>query len=178
GPRKGQVTPPEFDTLKYVAEGDFPGSISIPGTNISIQIGGFVQLDAITDSNTIGSKDSFIVSSIPTVNESAGQTNFSARQTRLFIKTEAPTNWGQLVTYLEGDFFGPDGTDFRLRHAYGEIGNKHKFLAGQTWSTFMDASTYPAIFDYQGPNGMILVRQPMLRYTEKVRDDLQYQLAL
>src|SRR6185503_17639239 len=111
-PRTGQTTPPEFDVLKYVAEGGFPGSIMLPGTNISIQIGGFVQVDAITDSNTIGSKDSFIVSSIPTVDESAGQTNFSARQTRLFIKTEAPTNWGQLVTYLEGDFFGPDGTDF------------------------------------------------------------------
>ncbi|HEY7120263.1 MAG TPA: DcaP family trimeric outer membrane transporter [Tepidisphaeraceae bacterium] len=82
------------------------------------------------------------------------------------------------MTYAEGDFFGPDGTDFRLRHAYGEIGDKHKLLGGQTWSTFMDASVYPAIFDYQGPNGMVLVRQPMVRYTEKFRDDLQWQIAL
>jgi hypothetical protein len=82
-----------------------------------------------------------------------------------------------LVTYVEGDFFGPDGTDFRLRHAYGQIGNEHQLLAGQTYSTFMDASVYPAIFDYQGPNGMVLVRQPMVRYTHKVRDNFQWQVA-
>src|SRR5437764_5881872 len=120
GHRPLETTPPDFDTHKYAAEGDFPGSITIPGTNVSIQIGGFVQLDAITDSHAIGSKDSFIVSSIPTHGEGAGETNFSIRQTRLFVKTAAPTNLGQLVTFLEGDFFGPDGTDFRVRHAYGQ----------------------------------------------------------
>lgn len=174
----GSVTPRDFDTRKYISEGNFPGSITLPGTNVSIQIGGFVQLDAITDTNNIGSKDSFVVSSIPTSGESAGGTNFSVRQTRLFVKTEAPTSWGPLVTYVEGDFFGPDGTDLRLRHAYGQIGERHQLLAGQTWTTFMDASVYPAIFDYQGPNGMVLVRQPMVRYTEEVRDDLLFQVAL
>ena len=177
-PRPRRTTPPAFDTLKYVAEGDFPGSIAIPGTNISIQVGGFVQLDAIYDNNVIGSEDSFIVSSIPTIGETAGHTSFSVRQSRIFVKTEAPTDWGPLVTYLEGDFFGPDGTDFRLRHAYGQIGDEHQLLAGQTWTTFMDASVYPAIFDYQGPNAMVLVRQPMVRYTQKVGEDLQWQIAL
>jgi hypothetical protein len=176
--RPAHTTPDDFDIHKYIAEGDFPGSITIPGTNISIQIGGFAQLDAISDTNAIGSKDSFVVSSIPTSGESAGQTNFSVRQTRIFIKTSAPTTLGPLVTMVEGDFFGPDGTDLRLRHGYGEIGDKHRLLAGQTWSTFMDASTYPAIFDYQGPNGMVLVRQPMVRYTQKLRDDLQFQVAV
>lgn len=172
------TTPETFDVKKYAAEGDFPGSIRIPGTSVSIQVGGFVQLDAITDSNAIGSKDSFVVSSIPTDAETAGQTNFSVRQTRLFVRTEAPTSWGPLVTHVEGDFFGPDGTDLRLRHAYGQIGEQHQLLAGQIWTTFMDASVYPAIFDYQGPNGMVLVRQPMVRYTEKLQDDVQWQIAL
>jgi hypothetical protein len=174
--RPEQTTPPDFDTHKYVAEGNFPGSITLPGTNISIQIGGFVQLDAITDSNLIGSTDSFIVSSIPTAGETAGQTNFSVRQTRLFVKTEAPTERGQFVTYVEGDFFASDDTtEFRIRHAFGEIGNMHKVLAGQTWSTFMDASVYPAIFDYQGPNAMVLVRTPMVRYTSISGDQKQWQ---
>jgi hypothetical protein len=176
--RPGRTTPSDFDVNKYVAEGDFPGSLTIPGTNISVQVGGFAQLDAITDTNAIGSKDSFVVSSIPTSGESAGQTSFSVRQTRLFLRTEAPTGSGKLVTYAEGDFFGPDGTDFRLRHAFGEIGDKYQLLAGQTWTTFMDASTYPAIFDYQGPNGMVLVRQPMIRYTQRVTDDFLFQVAV
>jgi len=176
--RPQETTPENFDVHKYVAEGNFPGSIRIPGTNISIQVGGFAQLDAIADSNTIGSRDSFIVSSIPTGPSAAGQTSFSARQTRLFAKTEMPTDWGTLVTYVEGDFFGPDGTDFRLRHAYGEIGDQYKLLGGQTWTTFMDASVYPAIFDYQGPNSMVLVRQPQLRFTDKFCDHWQWQIAL
>ena len=93
-----------------------------------------------------------------TTGETAGQTNYSVRQTRLFVKTEAPTERGQFVTYVEGDFFASnDTTEFRIRHAFGEIGNTHKVLAGQTWSTFMDASVYPAIFDYQGPTAMVLV---------------------
>jgi hypothetical protein len=176
--RPVDTTPADFDVHKYVAEGNFPGSITIPGTNVSIQIGGFVQLDAITDTNAIGSKDSFIVSSIPTAGDTAGQTNFSVRQTRLFVKTEAPTGMGSLVTYVEGDFFGPDGTDFRIRHAYGQIGDKSQFLAGQTWSTFMDASVYPAIFDYQGPNSMVLVRQPLIRYLQKFEHGVQWQISL
>ncbi len=176
--QRGVTTPETFDVHKYVAEGDFPGSIVLPGTNISLQVGGFVQLDAITDTNRIGSKDSFVVSSIPTNGEAAGQTNFSVRQTRLFVRTSAPTDWGSLITHVEGDFFGPDGTDFRLRHAYGQIGEKSQLLAGQTWTTFMDASVYPAIFDYQGPNGMVLVRQPMVRFTQFFEHDLQWQIAL
>lgn len=175
--RPGDTTPPRFDFRKYVAEGDFPGSITIPGTKISFQIGGFAQLDAIFDTSNIGSEDSFIVSSIPTDGETAGQTHFSVRQTRAFIKTTAPTDWGNFITYVEGDFFGPDGTDLRLRHAYGEFGDKMRLLGGQTWTTFMDASTYPAIFDYQGPNGMVLVRQPMVRLTTELQEDLELAVA-
>jgi len=44
----------------------------------------------------------------------AGDTNFSIRQTRLFLKTQTPTqNWGNLVTYVEIDFFGTDGAEPR-----------------------------------------------------------------
>jgi hypothetical protein len=173
------TTPPTFDVKKYASEGDFPGSIRLPGTNVSFQIGGFVQLDAITDSHRIGSTDSFIVSSIPTATDTAGQSTLSIRQTRLFVKAVTPTNMGAFVVYVEGDFFGSDGSSqFRIRHAYGELGDQHKFLAGQTFSTFMDASVYPAIFDYQGPNAMVLVRQPMIRYTDVMREDLQWQVAV
>ncbi len=176
--RPAGTTPRWFDVHKYAAGGDFPGSIMIPGTKISFQVGGFAQLDAIFDTNNIGSQDSFIVSTIPTDLETAGQTNFSVRQTRVFVKSSAPTDWGEFVTYVEGDFFGPDGTDFRVRHAYGEVGDKVRVLGGQTWTTFMDASTYPAIFDYQGPNGMVLVRQPMVRLTAGLEEGWEVAVAV
>ncbi len=178
--RPDGTTPPRFDFRKYAAAGDFPGSITIPGTKISFQIGGFAQLDANFDTHNIGSEDSFIVSTIPTDNEGAGQTHFSVRQTRLFLKTSAPTDeFGTFVTYVEGDLFNSDGSSNpRVRHAYGEIGDTIRVLGGQTWTTFMDASTYPAIFDYQGPNGMVLVRQPMLRLTATVAEGWEVAAAV
>jgi hypothetical protein len=160
-------TPDFFDINKYAAEGDFPGSVRIPGTKTSFQIGGYVQLDAIVDADRIGNKDSFIVSSIPTGGEKtgAGSTNFSIRQTRLFLKTQTPTNnWGPLVTYLEIDFFGTDGAEPRVRHAYGQVGDKNQLLAGQTYSAFQDATVFPTTLDLQGPPGIVNSRRPQVRY--------------
>ena len=161
------TTPDFFDLNKYASEGDFPGSIRIPGTKTSFQIGGYVQLDAIFDGDRIDNKDAFVVSSIPTGGEKtgAGDSNFSVRQTRLFLKSQTPTqDWGDLVTYLEIDFFGTDGTEPRIRHAYGQVGNKHQLLAGQTWSAFQDATVFPATLDFQGPNGMVTSRRPQVRF--------------
>src|SRR3954452_1003965 len=47
------TTPDFFDINKYAAEGSFPGSIRMPGSKTSMQIGGFVQLDAIVDADRI-----------------------------------------------------------------------------------------------------------------------------
>jgi DcaP outer membrane protein len=164
------TTPDFFDVNKYVAEGDFPGSFLIPGTKTSLQIGGFVQLDAIVDSDRIGDKDAFVVSTIPTGDSraGAGNTSFSIRQTRLFLKTQTPTkDWGNLVTYVEMDFFGTDGAEPRIRHAYGQIGDKFQLLAGQTWSAFQDATVFPSTLDFQGPAGIITSRRPQVRLRQE-----------
>src|SRR4051812_28496894 len=164
------TTPDFFDVNKYASEGDFPGSIRIPGTKTSFQIGGYVQLDAIFDADRIGNKDAFVVSSIPTGGDrtGAGSTNFSIRQTRLFLKTQTPTtSWGNLVTYIEIDFFGTDGSEPRIRHAYGQIGDKFQLLAGQTWTAFQDATIFPNILDFQGPAGIITSRRPQVRLREE-----------
>jgi hypothetical protein len=172
------ITSPDSDFRKYAAEGTFPGSITLPGTNISIQIGGFVQVDAIADTNAIGSKDSFVVSSIPTSGEAAGQSNISARQTRLFVRTSTPTGVGPLVTLLEGDFFGPDGTDFasatRTGNSAKNTGSSAARPGRRSWtrpSTLRSSTT-------RDPNGMVLIRQPMLRYTGQISDQLALAIAI
>jgi hypothetical protein len=164
------TTPDFFDLNKYAAQGDFPGSLRIPGTKTSVQVGGFVQLDTIVDDDRIGDKDAFVVNTIPTggAKTGAGDTNFSIRQTRLFLKTQTPTqNWGDLITYVEIDFFGTDGAEPRIRHAYGQIGDKFQLLAGQTWSSFQDATVFPATLDFQGPAGLITSRRPQVRFRQE-----------
>ncbi|UZR29551.1 DcaP family trimeric outer membrane transporter [Methylococcus mesophilus] len=96
----------------------------------------------------------------------SGQTTFSARQSRFGMNTLFPTALGDIKTKFEFDLFGVGAnagqTAFRLRHAWGELG---QFGAGQTWSVFMDTDVWPNIIDYWGPGGMIFQRQPQLRWT-------------
>jgi hypothetical protein len=54
------TTPDFFDLNKFAAEGDWPGSLRIPGTKTSVQLGGYVQLDAIVASARIANTVSFV----------------------------------------------------------------------------------------------------------------------
>ena len=66
------------------------------------------------------------------------------RQSRLGVKGFAPTDLGELKTIFEFELFGTGvdagQTTFRLRHAWGELG---QIGAGQTWSPFMDPDVFP-----------------------------------
>jgi hypothetical protein len=99
--------------------------------------------------------------------EYAPEGNFFAgvRQSRLGFKSYIPTGLGELKTIFEFELFGTGvdagQTTFRLRHAYGEIG---QFGAGQTWSPFMDPDVFPNSVEYWGPNGMVFFRTVQARW--------------
>jgi hypothetical protein len=94
-----------------------------------------------------------------------GRTFWGVRQTRFGVKTSNPTSLGDLKTTFEFELFGTGvdagQTTFRLRHAYGELG---QFGAGQTWSPFMDIDVFPNSIEYWGPNGMVFFRNVQLRW--------------
>jgi DcaP outer membrane protein len=105
---------------------------------------------------------------LPTTEDEFGKgprTFFGVRQTRFGVKSDTPTDWGDLTTQFEFELFGvgvDEGqTTFRLRHAYGEIG---WFGAGQTWSPFMDIDVFPNSVEYWGPNAMVFFRNVQLRF--------------
>lgn len=119
--------------------------------------------------NQLGNQQ-LLFSEIP-VDDSAkehGQTTFHAKESRLWFKSFTPTNWGDMNTYLEMDFFG-DAATFtytpRLRHAYGTFGN---FLGGQTWTTFLDVAALPESLDAIGVSAGAVsnFRQPLIRWTQ------------
>jgi hypothetical protein len=87
------------------------------------------------------------------------------RQTRFGVKSSTPTAFGDLNTIFEFELFGTGvdagQTTFRLRHAYGELG---QFGAGQTWSPFMDIDVFPNSLEYWGPNGMVFFRNVQVRW--------------
>jgi hypothetical protein len=94
-----------------------------------------------------------------------GKTYFGVRQTRLGVRSSTPTKYGDLKTQFEFELFGTGvdagQTTFRLRHAYGELG---QFGAGQTWSPFMDIDVFPNSIEYWGPTGMVFFRNVQARW--------------
>ncbi len=101
------------------------------------------------------------------------------RQTRFGVKNLFPTKYGELKTVFEFELFGvgPQAgeTNFRLRQAYGEIG---QLLAGQTWSPFMDPDVFPNSIEYWGPNGMVFFRNVQLRWQPINKGNKQVMIAL
>jgi outer membrane DcaP-like protein len=88
------------------------------------------------------------------------------RQSRLGVKSFTPTDLGELRTIFEFELFGTGvdagQTTFRLRHAWGELG---QIGAGQSWSPFMDPDVFPNSIEYWGPNGMVFFRNVQFRWT-------------
>ena len=114
-------------------------------------------------------------------NEFGQNGNFytGVRQTRFGVKSLVPTEYGEFKTVFEWELFGVGVdaglTTFRLRHAYGELG---QFLAGQTWSPFMDPDVFPNSIEYWGPNGMVFFRNVQVRWQPVHNENHQVMIAL
>jgi outer membrane DcaP-like protein len=163
-----------------VTGGAIPGSFTLPGSNTSIKLGGYVKFDAVYSDITQGvdavANQQTVDNAIPVgpdgtpADHKRGQLTLHARQTRLNLATSTPTSYGSMTTFIEGDFFGADGNEsvtnsngFRIRHAYGTLGN---FLAGQYWTNLFDENAYAETVEFGGPVGEIFIRQAQVRWTQ------------
>lgn len=146
---------------------------------------GFVRLDGIYDFRPIASTDDFVTSSIP-VPQGRGQNSvLTPRYTRLGWDTETPLpieclDW-KLKTRIEIDFFnGNTSGNFgsfppRLRFAWADFG---PFLIGQAASLFMDYDVFPNVIDYEGPGGMVLMRQPIIALHTPIGDKMKFSIGI
>ena len=181
-PVETQVVTATGDKVATPAKPVQKGYFLIPGTETSLKIGGYAKLDAIYNDKSTGDSHPagdqlFLPYAIPLdkTNPDDKQTVLHARQTRFNVGTTTDTTYGKLNTFFEGDFFGganisaasssgsSSNTDFRVRHAYGELG---KLLAGQTWSTFEIMDSLPDTVDFGGPASQTFMRQGLIRWTE------------
>jgi hypothetical protein len=151
--------------------------IPIPGTDTSLDIGGHIWNDIIYNDREMANKAGFQPSSIPTVNQRrSNESTFSAGQSKIYFKTFTPTQWGEMHTRIEYDMWQDDGSsDFNVTHLWAELGS---FGAGQTFSNFMDITTFPNIIEYWGPNSMVFARQAQVRYTHKLSEQTEIAISL
>ncbi len=154
-----------------------------PEAKPSFEIYGFAMLDIGHDFKQINPNwfDTMRVTRLPSFENEFGRdhnTFAGVRQSRLGVRSNTSTAVGDLNTTFEFELFGTgvdEGqTTFRLRHAYGEL---DAFLAGQTWSPFMDPDVFPNSLEYWGPTGMVFFRNVQVRWTP-VRGDHTVMLAL
>jgi hypothetical protein len=152
----------------------------------SFEIYGFAQLDWIQDSKRMDPAwvDAFRPSKIATPEGefgTNGDASLSVKQSRFGVRGNLPTGDGSppVKFRFEFDLFGVGAnagqTTFRLRYAYGEWG---QWLAGQTTSLFMDLDVFPNVIDYWGPNGIIFLRHPQIRWTPYRTDSSWFAVAL
>jgi len=153
----------------------------VPGTNTTLDVGGYVKLDIIYNDVSAGDDNQanieYSPSEVPLENSTTGEEDeiiFNGRESRVWLKSTTPTDMGPLKTHLEMDFDTTDGNQvvsnsrhMRLRHAYGTLNN---WLFGQTWSLFMHLDSLPEVNDFGGPTGAMFVRQAQLRYTLALND--------
>jgi hypothetical protein len=158
-----------------------PGTFTIPGTQTTMRLYGYVQADATYDfSSRIGDIEGNDWASIVAVQplektfeaqELNNRMYLTARTTRVGFTTSTPTAVGAVGVKVEADFNGPNRDQgqaytnsvlLRVRQVYGTVGG---VLIGQTWTTFADLASYADTVDFNGPGAVPLIRQPMARYT-------------
>ena len=138
--------------------------IKSKSNSFQMGFGGYVRLYGIYDFNGLQSVTDFITHEIPVGKGNTRQDRFALdiRQSRVYTEILGMTKYGQLRIYMEADFLGETGL-LRLRHAFGQFKG---FLAGKTWTTFMDLSALPNTVDFEGPNSEICLRTVMIRFTQ------------
>lgn len=187
--------------------GSFPGSFLVPGTQTSFKVGGYIKFDYTYDfgqfMNINGGASPFgvafdsgkgfdLASGHFFIDEDSGHrihgaSQMTASESRFNIETRTPTAYGELKTFLEGDFTNPNGLTnsgslrvnsnsygFRLRQAYGTLG---PFLAGQTLSLFRDGAAEAETLDFGGAQATGVTRQPQVRYTFDFGNGLTWAVA-
>ena len=190
--------------------GSFPGSFLVPGTQTSFKVGGYVKFDytydfgqqmsinggaspfgVAFDSKCFGVVDGggpeTICSNADAGHHIHGNSQMTASESRFNIETRTPTAYGELKTFIEGDFTDPNGLThsnslkvnsnsygFRLRQAYGTLG---PFLAGQTLSLFRDGASEAETLDFGGAQATGVTRQPQVRYTFDFGNGLTWAVA-
>lgn len=149
----------------------------------TFEIYGFAMLDIGHDFKQIDPAwfDTLRVTKLPSVEDQFGRDNNTfagVRQSRLGVRSSTPTALGDLKTIFEFELFGTGvdagQTTFRLRHAWGELG---EFGAGQYWSPFTDPDAFPNSLEYWGPTGLAWFRNVQVRWTP-IQGDRSLMLAL
>lgn len=163
-----------------IQAGDFPGSILLPGRDVSLGIGGFVKTEIFHDSKAEGREAIFLPALLGAGRDDRdGTTSLTAELSRMYIDGRATIGNSKMRGYIEFDFSG-GGDQLKLRHAYMTWDNAKwgQLLAGKYWSNFMDIQALPEGLTEPTLSGGVFTRQSQFRYTRPLAGTLRFSASL
>ena len=167
----------------------------VTGSKWDMSLYGFIELDSAYDT-TESFNDLAANGAIARPGSYVGEhdrTQFSARNTRLGVRVNAPEYEGMKSSaQLEGDFFGNQPTPlaesaffnnptFRIRHANLKLETPYiDVLVGQYWELFgWQSYFHPNTVELQGVPGQVYSRTPQIRLSKKVQaGDFSFEVAV
>lgn len=161
-----------------IKKGEFPGAIKIPGTDVSLAIGGFIKAVALYDTKYNVKNEIILPGTFTSSDIYKGQTYMGAKSSRLYFDGRATLGHFNIRGYYEMDFRGSAG--FTLRHAYLQLttAKGQKLLMGQYWSLVMDLPGIPEGLVEPTTSGAGFSRHGQIRFSTPLSKALTLSASL
>ncbi|WP_340112718.1 DcaP family trimeric outer membrane transporter [Maribellus mangrovi] len=161
-----------------IRAGEFPGAITLPGSHVSLAIGGFIKATAIYDTKYSVKNEIIMPGTFKSSDFNEGQSYIGARSSRLFFDGRVTYDGLAIKGYYEMDFRGAYG--FTLRHAYLQLNNKkgQSLLMGQYWSLVMDLKSIPEGLVEPTMSGGGFSRHGQIRFVTPLSNSLSLSISL
>ncbi len=160
-----EITSFYYDQFKHFRDPDAPYFMFISKeANLSLGLGGAVRMRAYYDWGGAMPNTMFAPIQIPIPANPANMRHFGTTPSGTYVFLRAlgyNKIIGKYQLYIEADFTGYQGLDFRLKKAYANIGD---WTLGYATSTFSDPAAQAPVLDAAGANNKFSATSVLVRY--------------
>ena len=160
-----------YDQFRHFQDPDEPYFLFMSkDANMAMGVGGAVRMRAYYDWGGAMPSSAFAPYTIPIPANPASMRHFATvpSGSYLFFRVIGKTSViGNYQLYIECDFTGYQGRDFKLKKAYAQV---QDFTFGYASSTFSDPAALTPVVDAAGPNNKYSSTSVLVRYMPRIRN--------
>lgn len=160
-----------YDQFRNSRDPDMPYFLFMSkGANMMLGVGGGVRMRAFYDWNGAMPSNAFSPYTIPIPADPGASRRFNTTPSGTYFNVRLIGHndvVGSYGLYIEADFTGYNGRDFKLKKSYAQF---RDFTVGYASSTFSDPAAQPAVVDAAGPNNKFSNTNVLLRYMPRFKN--------
>lgn len=160
-----------YDQFRNSQDPDMPYFLFMSkGANMMLGVGGGVRMRAFYDWNGAMPTTAFSPYTIAIPADPANSRRYNTTPSGTYFNVRLIGHndvIGSYGLYIEADFTGYSGRDFKLKKSYAQF---RDFTVGYATSTFSDPAAQPAIVDAAGPNNKFSNTNVLVRYMPRFRN--------